>query len=192
MSCAKRVVFRPPRGCDARQCRNALLGTALLLAAAAGPAFAQWHLFESDFDRQKKPWSEIEAHLPGYPRTDNLIPFEAGGATPHRFYIDAPSLSVGEDGVVRYTLVVKTAGGATNVLFEGIRCETREQKLYAVGHTDGKWVRARDPEWRHIEYKELNRHHGVLYADYFCLDRRRPRNLKEIIEALGRESASLR
>jgi hypothetical protein len=187
------VVFRPRRGCDARHFRCAVLGTALLLAATAGPACAQWRLFESEFDRQTKPWSEIEARLPGYPRADNLIPFEAGGATPHRFYIDAPSLSVGDDGVVRYTLVVKTAGGATNVFFEGIRCETREQKLYAVGHReDGKWVRAREPEWRHIEYKEWNRQHGVLYADFFCLDRRRPRNLKQIIEALERESAALR
>ena len=29
------------------------------------------------------------------------------------------------DGVVRYTLVTRTAGGATNVTYEGIRCEGR-------------------------------------------------------------------
>lgn len=166
--------------------------SAVVLAATAAQAPAQWRLFDSEFDEQKKPWSEIEARLPGNPRPDNLIPFEAGAATPHRFYIDAPSLSVGEDGVVRYTLVVKAAGGATNVSFEGIRCETREQKLYAVGQRDGRWVRAREPEWRRIEYKEINRHHGVLFADFFCQDRRRARSLKDILEALRRESAPLR
>jgi len=169
-----------------------LLAAALLLAGIAAPAAAQWGVFESEFDEQKKSWSEIEARLPGYPRAENLIPFEAGGATPHRFYIDAPSLSVGEDGVVRYAMVVKAAGGATNVSFEGIRCETRQQKLYAVGRGDGRWVRARDPAWRAIEYKELNRHHGVLYADFLCPERRRMTTVKQIVEALTRESGRLR
>jgi hypothetical protein len=167
--------------------RLALLGSGFLLATAV-PAAAQWRLFESEFDEEKKPWAEIEAKLPVAPRPENLIPFEAGGATPHRFYIDAPSLSVGEDGVVRYTVVVKTAGGATNVSFEGIRCATREQKYYAAGRSDGRWVRARDPQWRRIEYKELNRHHGVLYADFFCPERHvRMATAKQVLEALKRQ-----
>lgn len=164
-----------------------------MLLAGAGPAPAQWRLFDSEFDEDRKPWSEIEAQLPPPPRPENLIAFDAGGATPHRFYIDAPSLSVGEDGIVRYTIVVKTAGGATNVSFEGIRCETREQKHYAVGRSDGKWIRARDPQWRRVEYKDLNRHHGVLYADFFCPDRHvRLVTAKQILEALKRSSAGLR
>jgi len=77
-------------------------------------------------------------------------------------------LSIGDDGVVRYILVVKTAGGATNVTFEGIRCDTREQKYYALGQPSGNWTRARNPQWRRIEYQELNRHHGVLFADILC------------------------
>ena len=169
-----------------------MLAAAALLAATAARAPAQWGLFDSEFDEQKKPWSEIEARLPAYPKADQLIRFEAGAASPHRFYIDPASLSVGEDGVVRYTLVVKTAGGATNVSFEGIRCASREQKLYALGQSDGKWLRAREPAWRHIEYKELNRHYGVLYADFFCPDRRKPGSVKEIVEALRREDARLR
>ncbi len=27
------------------------------------------------------------------------------------------------------------------------------------------------PQWRRIEYQELNRHHGVLYSDFFCPER---------------------
>lgn len=140
----------------------------VLIAFAALPAAAQWRLFESDFDDGEKAWKEIEAKLPPYPKAENLIPFEAGAATAHKFFIDAPSISVGEDGVVRYTLFVKAAGGAVNVSFEGIRCETREQKYYAIGHGNGSWSKARDPQWRRIEYQDVNRHHGVLYADFFC------------------------
>lgn len=112
------------------------------------------------------------------------MPFEAGGASAHNFYIDAASLSLGDDGVTRYTLVVRTAGGATNTSFEGIRCEMREVKIYAFGRPDGSWVRARDPRWQRIEYRELNRQHGVLYRDYFCIGKGNPRPVREIIQDL--------
>ncbi len=148
--------------------------TKLLVPAIAGllllalPAAAQWEGWDYDFDQEKKPWAEIQSGIPAYPRQPNLIEFEAGAASPHRFFIDAESISAGGDGVVRYTLMIRTSGGATNVTFEGIRCAMREQKYYALGRSDGSWSRARDPQWRRIEYKEINRHHGVLFADYFC------------------------
>jgi hypothetical protein len=162
---------------------------ALIAAAAFGTAaaHAQWRLFESDFDEDQKEWKEIEARIPAYPKDANLLPFQGGGASPHRFFIDAQSLSIGEDGVVRYTLVVKAAGGATNVSFEGIRCEMREQKYYALGHPGGNWTRARNPQWRRIDYQEVNRHHGVLYSNYFCAgagSNREP--VKSVAEAVQR------
>lgn len=159
--------------------------TAALVAACFVPlaATAQWRLFESDFDDEKKPWKEIEAKLPSYPKAVDLIAFDAGG-TANKFLIDSQSIFVGEDGVVRYTLVVKTAGGATNVTFEGMRCETREQKYYAIGHPDGTWSRARNPRWRRIEYKELNRQHGMLYEDYLCDGKSPVRSAQEAVRAL--------
>ena len=45
---------------------SALVALAVLMAAP-GPASAQWRLFESDFD-EEKPWTEIEAKLPSYPK----------------------------------------------------------------------------------------------------------------------------
>ncbi len=138
----------------------------LLLLAL--PAMGQWEGWDYEFDQEKKPWAEIQSSIPAYPKQPNLIEFEAGAASPHRFFIDAESISVGNDGVARYTLMIRAAGGATNVTFEGMRCATREQKYYAIGRNDGSWSRARNPEWRRIEYKEVNRHHGVLYADFLC------------------------
>ena len=147
-------------------------GRALLLVFAACllpvTAAAQWRLFESEFDDDEKSWKEIEAQLPPYPKAENLIPFEPSAASAHKFFIDAPSISVGDDGVVRYTLFIRSAAGAANVSFEGMRCETREQKYYAIGRSDGTWSKARDPKWRRIESKEINRHHGVLYVDVLC------------------------
>ena len=157
---------------------------ALVVALASGIAAAQGRQFESDFEDRKKTWKEIEAQLPPQPKDANLLLFETGSPSGHRFFIDAPSLSVGEDGVVRYTLIVKTAGGAVNVSYEGMRCETRQQKYYAIGHPGGTWSRALDPQWRRIEAREVNRHHGILYVDYLCDGRSPARSARAVIDGL--------
>ena len=163
----------------------------LLLAFAAfalipvGGAIAA-STWEADFDEDIKSWKEIQAQIPPYPKDQNLILVEAGSETSHRFYVDAASLTVGEDGVVRYTMVVKTTGGATNVTFEGMRCRTREQKLYALGHKDGTWARARDPKWQRILRRDLTPHHWVLFREFFCAQPTKPTPPKQAIEALRR------
>jgi hypothetical protein len=164
--------------------RNSGFAAAIFACLIPAIATAQWGLFESEFDDERTRWKEIEAKLPAYPKTENLLSVDAGGATSHRFFVDAPSISVGEDGVVRYSLVVKTAGGATNVSFEGIRCATRQQKYYAIGHPGGAWTRARNPEWKYIEYREVNRHHGALYREIFCRGNAPVKNVGEAINAM--------
>ena len=156
----------------------------LLAGFAAFSAHAQWAGWDYDNDREIKPWPELQAQLPPYPKEADLVRFEAGAATPHRFFVDPGSVSIGEDGVVRYIMVVKTAGGATNVTFEGMRCDTREQKTYAMGHADGSWVRARHPRWRRIEAREINRQHAVLYSDFFCRGKRTADSAKDIVAQL--------
>jgi hypothetical protein len=166
-----------------RQSGSALI-VAAVLAASVTPTLAQWREWDADFDADSKPWKEIEAGIPSYPGTGDLVPFEVSGASAHRYYIDARSLSVGEDGVVRYTLVVKAAGGATNVTFEGIHCALRQQKYYAVGRADGSWVRARNPQWRPIERQDVSRYHGVLYADFFCSGKHPAGSVRDILQLL--------
>lgn len=160
-----------------------LAALGLAHAAGAAPWASTW---EADFDEDTKSWKEIQAQIPAYPKEQNLVRVEAGSETSHRFYVDAASVSVGEDGVVRYTTVVKTSGGATNVSFEGMRCETREQKLYALGHADGTWVRARDPKWQRILLRDLKPHHYMLYREYFCPSPARPTSPRQAIEAMRR------
>lgn len=161
-----------------------LLGMSVALAASNIPEQEKWHQWDIDFDEGKKEWKEIEAKMPAAPRPEDLLPFEASGASAHRFFLDARSLSIGEDGVVRYTLVVKTSGGATNTTFEGMRCELRQQKYYAVGQPNGTWVRARNPQWRRIEQRDLNNHHRVLYADFFCDGKTPVASVREVVQTL--------
>ena len=159
---------------------------ALLLATAAVPAAAQWAGWDNEFDEEKKSWKEIQAQIPPYPQEGNLVPVDVGRAQGHRYYVDAASVSRGEDGVMRYTIVVKASGGATNVSFEGMRCETREHKVYALGRTDGSWVRARNPKWARLAYSDTAPHQGMLFRDYFCASRYYLPLPKDAIGALKR------
>lgn len=160
-----------------------VLGLLAVFAAFGAPAQEPWSKWDADFDEGNKPWKEIEAKIPSYPRPENLIPFEADKSRGHRYFIDAGSLSRGEDDVMRYVLVIQAAGGATSVTFEGIRCESRQQKFYAVGQAGGGWTRARNPQWRPIRLGEAGRH-GALYDEHFCPSRHRPASPEQALRSL--------
>lgn len=106
--------------------------------------------------------------LPVYPKDGDLVEFYVGPRAANHFFIDGSSLTVGKDGIVRYTLVVKTAGGATNVSYEGIRCANGEFKIYATGNADHTWANNRLARWLPIENKLINRYHAALNREFFC------------------------
>lgn len=140
-----------------------------LLASTGGVVCAQSQ-FEEDFDDKEKPWQEIAIQLPLPPKVENLLPFYVSPTATQSFSIDALSLSVGTDGVIRYTLVATSAAGAKNVSYEGIRCSSYEKKLYAFGQIDGSWSRSRRDQWERISTNTPNRQHAALTKDYFCLE----------------------
>ncbi len=127
--------------------------------------------------------------LPPHPKPENLLSFDTGSNTRNNYYVDAASISIGEDRVVRYTLVVKSGGGgATNVSFEGIRCDAAQVRVYALGHPGARWSRARDANWRAIEYREINGHHNILLRNFMCTQTRsrEAASLRDIVAALKR------
>lgn len=155
------------------------LTAAALLSGCAEPKPPS--AFEQDFDDVEKPWKEVESQLPPPPIDANLVGFSVSGATQYRFQLDANALSIGTDGVYRYTLVATSPQGVRNVSYEGIRCETHEHKLYAVARTDGSWVRARNAAWQPIVDISLNRTNAALDREYFCPDGYAARDTKTII-----------
>lgn len=150
-------------------------------------AQAEWGDFDYEFE-QDKPWVEIAAQLPAYPKPENLLPFSVSSATGNRFFVDAASISVGEDKVVRYTVVIDAAGGARNVSFEGLRCESGERRLYAYGHSDGTWsrARARNAGWETIKFRSLLSYQKALFEDHFCPDGIRVKDGAEAVRNLKR------
>jgi hypothetical protein len=138
-----------------------LLSLALTLFSAQSLAVG----FDSEFE--EKAWAEIEVQLPPFPEKESLIPFRVGALTETKFLIDSNSLSVGADGVVRYTLVVISPAGAQNISYEGLRCDNAQRRLYAFGRSDKTWSKARGNQWVKVQGGS-NSHHFELYANYFC------------------------
>lgn len=135
---------------------------ALAVLAAPVPAAANL-LFDADPD-----WKEGEVTLPGAPREGALRAIDIGTPSPNTFLVDEDSVAVGADGVVRYTLIVRTPGGAENVTFEGIRCAAGERRLYASGRKDGSWTPLKNSAWERIVDNGYNRPRAALARDYFC------------------------
>jgi hypothetical protein len=146
-------------------------------------ARAEWGGIEQDFE-QDKPWQEVVAQLPPYPKAENLVSFVVSPASRHQYFIDVASVSVGGDGVVRYTVVIESAGGAKNVSFEGVRCGSGERRLYAYGHPDSTWSKARNAGWEGIQFFTQNSYQRVLYVDYFCPDGLRVKDSEEAVRNL--------
>lgn len=150
--------------------RKALNGWILLFAfsmSIPAVALAQERKFEYEFDHEK-PWVELQSQLPPYPSEENLLKFDAGPASTNLHYVDAPSIVVGDDGVVRYTLVIKSPQGAMNVSYDGIRCQTAEKRTYAYGRNDKTWTRARTSRWMDLENIKQNYAQRALYRYFFC------------------------
>jgi len=128
---------------------------------------------------QELPWQ-----LPAAPQAEDLLPFYTSITTGQSFAIDAKSLTVDKDGIIRYTMVGTSAGGARNVSYEGIRCATMEKKLFAFGHADGSWAKARDPQWDAIPTKGANLQHANLATDYLCKNSLSPGKTAQILSDL--------
>jgi hypothetical protein len=152
---------------------SALAAAAVVVASLFGCASEKPDSpFETAFNDDTKTWKEIETELPAPPAAADLLEFKVSGATTYRFYLDPKALSIGSDGVYRFTLVAVSASGARNVSYEGVRCATVEaggqKRLYAFGRPDGTWSRARSSAWTPIQEVGNNRQEAALTKEIFC------------------------
>lgn len=167
----------------------ALAARAVLIAVLLACAGAAWgdinFRFQNWEDPDAVPWSEGKYELPPYPKADApLIEFYTNAVNPNHYYVDSSSLSVGEDGVVRYVMVVKTSGGAVNVSFEGMRCETQQLRIYAIGRSDGTWYVSPRSEWKPMKTDGINYHQGKLWRNFLCPIGNPIHTAKEGVDAL--------
>lgn len=129
--------------------------------------------YEENENVEDYVWKEGGSELPDYPDNDDLL--EVAGPAAYQNYqylIDGKNLAVGADGVVRYTMVIRSSSGADNVIFEGLRCTTRQVKNYAYGSTDmdGKkqFIARQSTEWKYVSSIGVTGYTVSLVDNYFC------------------------
>jgi hypothetical protein len=134
---------------------------------------------------EEEKFKEVVPVLPALPQEANLIEFEPRRNSANRYYIDSVSVSLESDRVVRYTAVVKAAGGATNTSYEGMHCKTSQFKVFAFGTEAGAWAPTRDPQWTPIP-RASGDFRFALFKDYFCDSVAvNGRNAKELVAKLA-------
>jgi hypothetical protein len=118
-------------------------------------------------------WKEGSVRLPVWPSDKDLIKVHLDHpGSRFQYYIDRNSLSTGNDGVVRYTLIAESAGGARNLSYEGLRCTPRgTYRIYAYGENGRFLPTSAGDDWRDIDVSGVDPLHYELWRHYLCVPR---------------------
>ena len=149
------------------------------VSSAQQPGNIEDERFENEI-----PWMEVQAALPDFPRQEDLIALK-GNFGARQYWIDANSLKIDADGVVRFTMIIN-ADDVRNTIYEGVRCETKEHKVYSVGRDNGTWGRVQASKWQRITNRGFLGYHDMLYKDFFCPGNQIVASKDEALDALKR------
>lgn len=130
-------------------------------------------------------WQERTGDMPGVPEDGNLVELVVPGSR-YDYRIDATTLTLGRDGVTRYVVVMKI-GAVRNVVYEGLRCETKEYRTLAFLSSNGKFKRRRASRWRVIDGSDSSYYRWILWSRYLCNSGGSHREAKEAIAAIRGE-----
>jgi len=171
------------------------IATPLLLIVFMSPALAQvlppeaeprgHRLDERYIPKNESPWREGAVEVPGNPDDSDLV--EIGGvpgAHGITHYIDSETLTVGEDRVTRYTMVLVTRGGVRNVLYEGLRCSEGIYRTYASGTGYSELVPNTNPDWRMVEKDGAYAYRDLLATSALCTPSQVARSPREALQRL--------
>ncbi len=145
----------------------------VLAGAAAGPvmgAYGDDVYGESALPafEEPEPTPVQPVALPSWPSVDALLPIDVEhGDNSVGVWIDPASISVGGDHIVRYTVVIRAGTGVENVVYEGLRCDSRKYQRYAYG-SDGTFRPVSSSDWKFIRKTARDRYRAILLDDYFC------------------------
>lgn len=128
-----------------------------LLLGLVSTAWAQ-------FAPDNPDWKESEAPPPFAFDKARLVTFEVSSISSLVYGVDPAAIQISKsDSLVRYVMVAVSASGASNVMYEALRCSTGEVKTYAYQLADGSWKSLANPEWKSV-YANLPSKHALRFA----------------------------
>lgn len=138
----------------------------------------------STADDDAPAWQEGPVPAPAAPALDKLAPFKLEMATNLRWALDANSVSLGRDGVIRYVLVATSDSGAANVLYEGIRCGTAEVRTYARWTAEAGWKDNESATWQPLAFRGATRRAMLMARGGLCDGKTLPSDARRAIREL--------
>ncbi|MCU0942235.1 MAG: CNP1-like family protein [Hydrogenophaga sp.] len=130
-------------------------------AALLATGLLAWSALSHAQYREPEVWEEAQVPAPTDWRLERVVEFALDDrSTSLRFGIDPDTLSINNDGVVRYVFVARSPSGAVNALFEGIRCKTAEVRVYARWDPDARnWLPGAtgDGAWQPLDNRGMTR-----------------------------------
>ena len=139
----------------------------------------------SSYVDESEQWKEASVSLPALPAADDLVPIDApNGRANVDYMVDRKSVSRGADGVMRYTVMVRSATGAENLFFEGIRCATNQVRQYAYAASEGGF-RAIDADWKPAASRGVRGYQEYLLNHIMCDAQGYAWDPQRVVEALG-------
>lgn len=140
----------------------------------------------------EKVWTETVSAPPTTFSTEALLTFEVFKASALTYGIDPNTLTVGEDGVVRYVMVARSSNGALNVMYQGIRCATAETKTSGRLSDKGTWNISPDAEWQALSFRGPTRPAMMLARQGVCEGRTITGNAQKILATLKTDRVDTR
>jgi hypothetical protein len=150
-----------------------VIALAVSLAFAAAAPAGRNPDDEKEIPREESDWSEIKGvRFPPIPKVRNLIRLDPESVgTRYEYFIDGPSILLGTDQVIRYTVVLQSDTGVRNVFFEGIRCETMAAKTYGYASRRGGFKPLTSSTWKDVRDRDVGpAAYRLLLADKFMCD----------------------
>ncbi|NIM42532.1 MAG: hypothetical protein GTN84_15290 [Hydrogenophaga sp.] len=154
-------------------------------AAACAAALVTVHGAVRAQYQEPEPWKEAEVALPQRFSTEKLLTVDIEDRSSFEYGIDPDTLSVGTDGVVRYVFVARSRSGAVNVLYEGVRCDAAEVKVYGRWDPGSEqWRTSSTDEWQAMDTRGSTRRAFKLAQTGLCDGRAPNGSPRQILDTL--------
>ena len=122
-----------------------------------------WYQF-----RKKAVSTDTRLGIPAWPDLSQAIRVSLDlDNFPFTLLIDPASLQMVGPKVIRYTAILKSVDGVTNISYEGIHCARKQYIRYAYG-ADGVFVKLPRPRWIPLTASRTDRYRQILMKNYFC------------------------
>jgi CNP1-like family len=152
--------------------RGALVALASLFCA--GAALAQLAAEDPD-------WKESDTPAPPTFDIKRLVPFDVSIQSALKWGFDPETMKITGDGIVRYVVVAQSPAGATNAMYEAVRCATNEWKTYARYNKDSGWSSASDPQWLPLR-NQPSQHALRLAQQGLCNGRAPAQTVRDVVQ----------